>query len=228
MPAGRHCHAGPAPLMRSMSLKMLNKLCRSLHMNRSAAMAGILACLVAVPALAQHGGGSAWRRRPARPTRRRSSPTSRRGSRREAAGWLLRGQFTGVLQGHPAFRSPYRGDNSLRPSSPRNTQSLDLLVGRRLWARCGGHPDPPSPAASACQRPRRRRLPEQRGLPARQQRPLRLLVAAFLRQTIDLSARPAARSTTRALRRQPAARADHHHRRQVLDLGLLRRQPLRP
>lgn len=54
--------------------------------------------------------------------------------RLEEQGWLLRGQATFVLQGHPRFRSPYRGDASLSPAAnARNTLSTDLLLGRRLW-----------------------------------------------------------------------------------------------
>ena len=54
--------------------------------------------------------------------------------RLEAQGWLLRGQATFVLQGHPGFRSPYRGQASLSPAAnARNTLSTDLLLGRRLW-----------------------------------------------------------------------------------------------
>ncbi len=54
--------------------------------------------------------------------------------RLEERGWIVRGQATFVLQGHPAFRSPYRGEGSLRPAaSARNTLSTDLIVGRRLW-----------------------------------------------------------------------------------------------
>ena len=54
--------------------------------------------------------------------------------RLEAQGWLVRGQATFVLQGHPRFRSPYRGDASLSPAAnARNTFSTDLLLGRRLW-----------------------------------------------------------------------------------------------
>jgi high affinity Mn2+ porin len=56
-------------------------------------------------------------------------------ARLEAAGWLLRGQFTGILQGNTRFRSPYQGPNSLSPKlSFENTQSLDLVLGRRLWS----------------------------------------------------------------------------------------------
>ncbi len=56
-------------------------------------------------------------------------------ARLEAQGWFLRGQFTAILQGNARFRSPYRGPNSLNPKwSFENTQSLDLVLGRRLWA----------------------------------------------------------------------------------------------
>ncbi|HET8648372.1 MAG TPA: carbohydrate porin, partial [Vicinamibacteria bacterium] len=54
--------------------------------------------------------------------------------RLEDQGWLLRGQATFILQGHPAFRSPYRGEASLSPAAnARNTLSTDLIIGRRLW-----------------------------------------------------------------------------------------------
>lgn len=54
--------------------------------------------------------------------------------RLEEQGWLVRGQATFVLQGHPRFRSPYRGDASLSPApNARNTLSTDLVLGRRLW-----------------------------------------------------------------------------------------------
>ncbi|MDN3562838.1 carbohydrate porin [Paeniroseomonas aquatica] len=52
----------------------------------------------------------------------------------EEEGWIVRGQATFVLQGHPTFRSPYRGDSSLAPSAnARNTFSSDLILGRTLW-----------------------------------------------------------------------------------------------
>lgn len=55
-------------------------------------------------------------------------------ARLEQQGWFLRGQFTGIVQSHPGFRSPYRGAASLSPKDEtRNTQSIDLVLGRRLW-----------------------------------------------------------------------------------------------
>ena len=54
--------------------------------------------------------------------------------RLEEEGWLLRGQATFVLQGHPAFRSPYRAEGSLTPkANARNTLSTDIILGRQLW-----------------------------------------------------------------------------------------------
>ena len=55
-------------------------------------------------------------------------------ARLEQQGWFIRGQATTILQGHTRFRSPYQGDSSLDPRPVwRNTQSIDLVVGRRLW-----------------------------------------------------------------------------------------------
>jgi len=48
--------------------------------------------------------------------------------------WSLHGQATFVEQYHPAFRSPYRGPNSLDPGS-RGDETFDatLFAGVRLW-----------------------------------------------------------------------------------------------
>ncbi len=49
--------------------------------------------------------------------------------------WSLHGQSTNVTQFHPAFRSPYRGANSLDPAnSGRETVDLTLYAGVRLWS----------------------------------------------------------------------------------------------
>ncbi len=54
--------------------------------------------------------------------------------RLEEQGWMLRGQATFILQGHPRFSSPYRGAGSLSPApNARNTLSTDLVLGRQLW-----------------------------------------------------------------------------------------------
>lgn len=46
----------------------------------------------------------------------------------------LHAQFTNVSQFHPAFRSPYRGPNSLDPASTgRETSDVTLYGGARLW-----------------------------------------------------------------------------------------------
>ncbi len=55
-------------------------------------------------------------------------------ARIEQEGWFLRGQATGIVQSKPAMISPYSGEVSLtgKPSS-RNTESIDVVIGRRLW-----------------------------------------------------------------------------------------------
>jgi high affinity Mn2+ porin len=52
----------------------------------------------------------------------------------EAEKWAVHGQLISVWQYHPAFRSPYRGANSLDPGS-RGNESIDatLFLGARLW-----------------------------------------------------------------------------------------------
>ncbi len=51
-----------------------------------------------------------------------------------SAGWNLHGQFTSVLQYHPAFSSPYQGANSLDPGNTgKETADLSLFGGARLW-----------------------------------------------------------------------------------------------
>src|SRR3954449_793220 len=55
-------------------------------------------------------------------------------ARLEEQGWLIRGQMTNTHQAMPAFRSPYRGENSV--SGKRDStamQTIDLVLGRRLW-----------------------------------------------------------------------------------------------
>jgi high affinity Mn2+ porin len=48
--------------------------------------------------------------------------------------WNVHAQFTGVLQYHPAFTSPYQGPNSLDPgNNGRETTDLTLYGGVRLW-----------------------------------------------------------------------------------------------
>jgi high affinity Mn2+ porin len=49
--------------------------------------------------------------------------------------WAVHAQATFVLQGHPAFRSPYRGPQSLDPGARGNeTADLTLYAGVRPWA----------------------------------------------------------------------------------------------
>lgn len=52
----------------------------------------------------------------------------------EPESWNIHGQFTFVEQYHPAFRSPYEGENSLtRARSAKETADLTLFAGVRLW-----------------------------------------------------------------------------------------------
>jgi high affinity Mn2+ porin len=49
--------------------------------------------------------------------------------------WAVHGQFTSVVQYHPAFTSPYRGPNSLDPGSRGNeTVDATLFIGIRPWS----------------------------------------------------------------------------------------------
>ncbi|HET7084494.1 MAG TPA: carbohydrate porin [Rhizomicrobium sp.] len=53
----------------------------------------------------------------------------------EAESWAIHGQATLVEQYHPAFRSPYRGANSLDPGSRGNeTVDMTLYAGASPWA----------------------------------------------------------------------------------------------
>ena len=56
--------------------------------------------------------------------------------------WSVHMQNTNVLQGHAPIRSPYSGVNSLNSSAQmRQTVSLDLLLGLRLWSGAEAHLD---------------------------------------------------------------------------------------
>jgi high affinity Mn2+ porin len=72
-----------------------------------------------------------------------AATTAETGSASSAQSWSLRGQFTGVTQYHPAFRSPYRGPNSLDPgNSGRETLDLTLYAGVRLWSGAAVYANP--------------------------------------------------------------------------------------
>ena len=61
----------------------------------------------------------------------------------ESEDWSLHGQTTFVDQYHPAFRSPYRGHNSLDPGSRGNeTFDTTLFAGVRLWDGGEAYADP--------------------------------------------------------------------------------------
>lgn len=103
-----------------MSLKINKKECADLQVKTYAFVALIIAwCLALAP--------PAW-------AEAIFSDAAAIQERLEAQGWLIRGQATFIQQFHPAFRSPYRGENSLNPGPRgRNTLSADLVLGRRLW-----------------------------------------------------------------------------------------------
>src|SRR5712691_4831486 len=51
-----------------------------------------------------------------------------------ASDHVLRGETTFVYQGHPSFRSPYSGENSLTGSKEaKETWSATLYIGCKLW-----------------------------------------------------------------------------------------------
>jgi high affinity Mn2+ porin len=60
---------------------------------------------------------------------------SDQGAAAQPQAWAVHAQATVVLQGHPAFRSPYRGPQSLDPAARGNeTADVTLYAGVRPWA----------------------------------------------------------------------------------------------
>jgi high affinity Mn2+ porin len=60
----------------------------------------------------------------------------------EPALWNWHVQNTEIVQGYPGFSANYSGPNSLRPGGQvRETVSLDLLAGSRLWRGAEAHVD---------------------------------------------------------------------------------------
>jgi high affinity Mn2+ porin len=56
--------------------------------------------------------------------------------------WNWHVQNTDIVQGYPGFSAKYSGPNSLRPGGEvRETVSLDLLAGARLWRSAEAHVD---------------------------------------------------------------------------------------
>jgi high affinity Mn2+ porin len=97
-------------------------------------LALLLALLAAMPAGAQTGRfGSAGVPNVGPPEDALFPGAAALQDRLEDQGWMIRGQSTFILQGHPRFRSPYQGPSSLHPApNARNTFSADLIVGRKL------------------------------------------------------------------------------------------------
>jgi high affinity Mn2+ porin len=83
-------------------------------------------------ALADAGRASALADPPTPPIRSTEEATDRAPGPDRA--WNVHGQSTLVAQGHPAFRSPYEGPNSLTGARQgRNTVSATAFVGLRAW-----------------------------------------------------------------------------------------------
>src|SRR5512138_843035 len=56
--------------------------------------------------------------------------------------WNWHAQNTDIVQGYPGFPADYSGPNSLHKGGEvRETVSLDLLVGARLWRGAEAHVD---------------------------------------------------------------------------------------
>ena len=127
----------------------------------------------------------------------------------ESEDWSLHGQATFIDQYHPAFRSPYRGANSLDPGS-RGNETFDVTLvcrraavgGRRSLGRSGNGPGlrPVSNTRG------RGGLSQRRGLQGRQGRALFPAAAAVLPPELRSGRR---RCKTMDGRRQPARRPAH-------------------
>ncbi|MBR1217201.1 carbohydrate porin [Bradyrhizobium sp. U87765 SZCCT0131] len=62
------------------------------------------------------------------------APTRTAGALPDNDNWTIHGQTTGIMQGYPAFRSPYQGSNSLPGGGlGRDTWTADAFLGWRLW-----------------------------------------------------------------------------------------------
>lgn len=71
-----------------------------------------------------------------------NSPGTNELSASETQSWNWHAQNTDILQGYPGFPAKYSGPNSLQPGGQaRETVSLDLLAGARLWPGAEAHAD---------------------------------------------------------------------------------------
>src|SRR5581483_6906974 len=67
---------------------------------------------------------------------------SQAGAADQPQSWNWHVQNTDIVQGYPAFSAKYSGPNSLRPGGQvRETVSLDLYLGARLWHGAEAHVD---------------------------------------------------------------------------------------
>jgi hypothetical protein len=70
------------------------------------------------------------------------APTIAAGSENKTQNWNWNFQNTDIVQGYPGFSAQYSGPKSLQPGGQvRETISLDLLIGARLWPGAEPHVD---------------------------------------------------------------------------------------
>jgi high affinity Mn2+ porin len=99
----------------------------------------------------------------------------------------LHGQFTYVEQEANAFRSPYRGANSLSPDNGRQTFDATLFLGARLWSGAEGWLDPEIDQGFGLDNTLGvAGFPSGEAYKVGRKRPYLRLPRAFIRQTFDL------------------------------------------
>ena len=174
---------------------------------------------------AVHGFVAIWL-----PVSRRLLPHAQSGGHPKS--WALHGQATFVDQYHPAFRSPYRGANSLDPGSRGNeTFDATLVRGRAALGRAAR----PGPIwkwtrASACPTPwARRPFPAPR--PTRSARPSPMAGCSgcsSARPSIWAARRKTVEGAANQLGGSAHRRQSGPHRRQILRHRYFRHQQLCP
>ena len=104
------------------------------------AAAATLACAAASTAMAQNATNSMVD--PAVPVDGEIKPPTEQTNQVQQQNWNLHAQSTAIVQGYPGFASEYSGPNSLPSGGQvRETVSLDLMAGVRLWSGAEAHVD---------------------------------------------------------------------------------------
>ena len=138
--------------------------------------------------------------------------------------------MTNTLQAHPAFRSPYRGENSLAPQRDTTAmQTIDIVLGRRLWENAEVIAVPsPTRGFGFSDNHGLGGLTNTESFHGGTRNWDYNITRLFLRQTIDISY-DAQGTDDDPMRfaRAAGTGAHHYYRRQGRGLGLLRQQPLR-